>query len=174
MRRSLRAEGTAHRPKGARGGALDRDVRLRERPSARQTDIGWPPTFAERGLEPYVVWEVVLLEPVEAWLMRIARDDPDTAKQVAAAFDLLRDRGPSLGRPFVDTLQGSSLANLKELRPGSRGRSELRLLFVFDPKRRAVVLVAGDKSTDWRGWYREAIRLAEHRYRAWLDEELDR
>lgn len=121
-----------------------------------------------------MVWEVVLLEPVEAWLMRIARDDPDTAKQVAAAFDLLRDRGPSLGRPFVDTLQGSSLANLKELRPGSRGRSELRLLFVFDPKRRAVVLVAGDKSTDWRGWYREAIRLAEHRYRAWLDEELDR
>lgn len=121
-----------------------------------------------------MVWEVVLLAPVDAWLMRLLRDDPDTASQVAAALDLLRDLGPSLGRPIVDKLRGSSLSNLKELRPGSRGRSELRLLFVFDPNRRAVVLLAGDKSTDWRGWYREAIPLAEDRYRAWLDEGPDR
>lgn len=46
--------------------------------------------------------------------------------------------GPALGRPLVDTLTGSSLLNLKELRPGSRGRSELRLLFVFDPDREAI------------------------------------
>lgn len=53
---------------------------------------------------------------------------------------------------------------MKELRPGSSGATEMRILFVFDPVRRAVLLVAGDKSGDWRGWYRKAVLLAEKRY----------
>lgn len=118
-------------------------------------------------------WDVVLLAPVVAWYEGMLVDDPRTAEQVAAALDLLEELGPSLGRPLVDTLRGSRLPNLKELRPGSRGRSEVRLLFVFDPQRRAVVLVAGDKAGRWRGWYRESIRLAEERYAAWLTEEVD-
>jgi len=118
-------------------------------------------------------WDVVLFAPFVAWYEGLLEDDPRTAEQVAAALDLLEEFGPSLGRPLVDTLRGSRLPNLKELRPGSRGRSEVRLLFVFDPRRRAVVLVAGDKAGGWRGWYRESIRLAEERYAAWLIEEVD-
>ena len=72
---------------------------------------------------------------------------------------------------MVDTLVGSSLPNLKELRPGSRGRSELRLLFVFDPDREAVFLVAGDKAGRWSRWYPEAMALAEQRYAAYRDEK---
>ena len=116
--------------------------------------------------------DVVLLDPVVVWYEGLLQADPLTAEQVAAALDLLEDYGPGLGRPLVDTLRDSRLPNLKELRPGSRGRSEVRLLFAFDPQRRAVVLVAGDKAGRWRDWYRESIRLAEVRYAAWIAEEM--
>jgi len=48
---------------------------------------------------------------------------------------------------------------MKELRPGSAGRSEIRVLFVFDPWQQIVLLVAGDKAGDWRGWYRGRYRV---------------
>jgi hypothetical protein len=54
--------------------------------------------------------------------------------------------------------------NLKELRPRVGGASEVRLLFVFDAAREAIILVAGDKTGRWSGWYAEAIPLAEERY----------
>jgi hypothetical protein len=53
---------------------------------------------------------------------------------------------------------------MKELRPGSSGASEVRLIFAFDPLREAVFLVAGDKSGQWRTWYRTAIPLADARF----------
>jgi hypothetical protein len=49
----------------------------------------------------------------------------------------------------------------------------VRVLFVFDPERRAVLLVAGDKSGKWSEWYRENIPLAESRYRRWLNGDYD-
>ncbi|UWP80963.1 type II toxin-antitoxin system RelE/ParE family toxin [Dactylosporangium fulvum] len=58
-------------------------------------------------------------------------------------IDHLVQAGPGLGRPMVDRVHGSHLHNLKELRPGSTGRSEIRLLFIFDAEREAVILVAG-------------------------------
>jgi hypothetical protein len=51
-----------------------------------------------------------------------------------------------------------------ELRPGSAGATEVRLLFVFDPERQAVILVGGDKAGNWSGWYRVAVPLAEQAY----------
>src|SRR4051794_36140715 len=62
---------------------------------------------------------------------------------------LAGDRWPTLGRPIVDRIQGSRVHHLKELRPGSAGASEIRILFPFDPATRAVLLVAGDKAGDW-------------------------
>jgi hypothetical protein len=53
---------------------------------------------------------------------------------------------------------------MKELRPPSSGASEIRLLYAFDPRREAIFLVAGDKSGNWEGWYREAIPLADKRF----------
>jgi hypothetical protein len=78
--------------------------------------------------------------------------------------------GPRLGRPLVDRVKGSSLHNLKELRPASAGSSEIRILFAFDPVRRALLLVAGDKSGNWRGWYNLNIPIAEQRFRAHLSD----
>ena len=50
---------------------------------------------------------------------------------------------------------------MKELRPGSSGRTELRILFAFDPKRQAVMLVGGNKAGSWSTWYRKNIALAD-------------
>ena len=60
------------------------------------------------------------------------------------------------------------MPDLKELRPGSAGRSEIRILYIFDPRRNAVLLVAGDKAGKWEAWYRQAIPLAEQRYDNYL------
>ena len=78
--------------------------------------------------------------------------------------------GPTLGRPLVDSIAYSKIRHLKELRPGSSGRSEVRILFVFDPWRSAILLVAGDKSGEWRRWYQEAIPRAENLYEIYLKE----
>jgi hypothetical protein len=56
---------------------------------------------------------------------------------------------------------------MKELRPRVPGTIEVRLLFVFDAVREAIVLVAGDKAGRWSAWYAEAIPLAEERYEAY-------
>ena len=59
---------------------------------------------------------------------------------------------------------------MKELRPGSAGATEMRILFAFDPWRSSVLLVAGDKSGRWREWYRQAIPRAEQLYETYLKE----
>jgi hypothetical protein len=114
------------------------------------------------------VWDVILLDPVDEWFLRLCEEDPETANRVMEAIDHLAESGPGLGRPLVDRVHGSSMHNLKELRPGSSGRSEIRLLFVFDPSREAVILVAGDKSGQWKRWYLENIPIAESRYEQYL------
>ncbi|WP_192904042.1 type II toxin-antitoxin system RelE/ParE family toxin [Nocardioides albidus] len=106
------------------------------------------------------VWEVDV-ELIEGWLDEA---DPDTFDQVIAAIRLLADHGPGLGRPLVDSIVGSRHKNMKELRPGSAGRSEVRILFAFDPKRRGIMLLAGDKHGAWQKWYRTNIPIADDRY----------
>ncbi|MGH6870829.1 MAG: type II toxin-antitoxin system RelE/ParE family toxin [Rhizomicrobium sp.] len=78
---------------------------------------------------------------------------------------LLKVYGPKLGRPHVDTLNGSDYANMKELRfrPDD---GVWRVAFAFDPKRNAILLVAGDKSgTSEKRFYKRLIATADARYR---------
>lgn len=93
-----------------------------------------------------------------------------SAPALALALDRLAEVGPSLGRPLVDRITGSELHKLKELRPGSSGRSEIRILFVFDPWRSAILLTGGDKAGNWRQWYTVAIPEAERLYAEYVDE----
>ncbi len=65
----------------------------------------------------------------------------------------------------------AKIHNLKELRPRVGRASEIRLLFVFDPSREAIILVAGDKAGQWNRWYTGAIPLAEERYTAYRREQ---
>lgn len=103
-----------------------------------------------------VAWDVFFTEVAEAWLDALGEDDFD---RVMAAADLLSEQGPSLGRPSVDSIAGSRHANMKELRTGT-----LRALFAFDPQRRAIVLLGGDKRGNWTGWYERNIPLADDRF----------
>lgn len=110
-------------------------------------------------------WDVRVLDEVESWLLGL---DDDSYDQVAAAIDKLVDDGPTLGRPLADRVEASRHHNMKELRPGSARRSEIRVLFIFDPERRAVLLVAGDKAGNWTRWYQRNIPIADERYDEWL------
>jgi hypothetical protein len=88
--------------------------------------------------------------------------------EVLALSRLLQQFGPQLGRPRVDTLNDSRHANMKELRFSAAG-GEWRVAFAFDRKRKAILLVAGDKSGGGeKRFYRELIRKADDRFDAHL------
>ncbi len=90
------------------------------------------------------------------------RDDVQT--EILALSLVPEEFGPQLGRPRVDTLKGSRHANMKELR-FSAADGEWRAAFAFDPRRRAILLVAGDKSGgSEKRFYRELIRKADERF----------
>jgi hypothetical protein len=117
---------------------------------------------SERG--DRVAWSVKVTEEYAAWFSILIKEDRASAVQVAQAVAALREEGPALGRPLVDRIQGSRIHHLKELRPGSAGRSEIRVLFAFDPTRSALLLLGGDKAGNWQRWYRENIPVAEQLY----------
>lgn len=97
----------------------------------------------------------------EIWADELEQADSEA---LLAAIRVLHDEGPALGRPLADTVEASRHPNMKELRPGSTGRTEVRVLFAFDKKRRAILLVGGDKSADWTGWYTRNIPIADDRF----------
>lgn len=92
----------------------------------------------------------------------------DVQTEILALTLLLQQFGPQLGRPRVDTLNGSRHANMKELRASVAG-GEWRVAFAFDTKRKAILLIAGDKSgVGEKRFYRELIRKADDRFDAHL------
>ena len=99
----------------------------------------------------FIFWRLHLV--VVTWRVHIAEEfEPEMSvlplevrRAILAHSRLLREYGPQLGRPRVDTLNGSRHANMKEMRFGASG-GEWRVAFAFDPVRRAMLLVAGDKS----------------------------
>lgn len=85
---------------------------------------------------------------------------PELRGEVRSAIDRVVEAGPTLGRPRVDVIHGSSIHKLKEARI-NRGT---RVLFAFDSNRKPIMLLGGDKTGKWNRWYPEKIRLAERLY----------
>ncbi|GAA1867790.1 type II toxin-antitoxin system RelE/ParE family toxin [Myceligenerans crystallogenes] len=112
-------------------------------------------------------WDIQATDEFRQWFNTL---DRDTKLQLTDAIDLLAERGPQLGQPLVDRIEGSQLHNMKELRPGSKGNTEIRALFAFDPWRSAILLIGGDKSGKWSSWYRIAIPQAERLFAEYLKE----
>jgi hypothetical protein len=84
--------------------------------------------------------------------------------ELAACLILLREFGPALKRPHCDTLTGSRHANMKELRFVADD-GVWRVAFAFDPKRSAIMLVAGDKSgVSQKRFYKKLIATADDRF----------
>lgn len=112
-----------------------------------------------------VKWTVALAAEFESEFERLA--DPVKVK-IAAISGFLKMFGPLHGRPNVDTLEGSRHPNMKEMR-FSASDGEWRVAFAFDPDRRAILLVAGDKSgTSQKRFYRELLRKADERFTSHL------
>ena len=106
------------------------------------------------------------------WVVEFQRDfDPefdalpqDVQDEVRAKGFLLEQFGPRLGRPHVDTLNGSRHSNMRELRFSAAG-GVWRVGFAFDPKRKAILLVAGDKSGGGQErFYRQLLAKADERF----------
>lgn len=106
-------------------------------------------------------WPVLLhpdFEPEFQTLPEVVRDE------IFVSLPLMKTYGPTLGRPWADTLNGSRFANMKELRfPAANG--VWRLAFAFDPKRQAILLVAADKSgVSEQRFYKVLIDTADRRF----------
>ncbi|MDF0675055.1 MAG: type II toxin-antitoxin system RelE/ParE family toxin [Nitrospira sp.] len=113
---------------------------------------------------------------VKRWDVEIAREfqpefdefPEDVQDEILAHARLIEEFGPELGRPRADTLKGSRHANMKELRFHAAD-GVWRVAFAFDPRRHAILLVAGDKSGgSERRFYEELIRKADKRLDAHL------
>jgi hypothetical protein len=113
-----------------------------------------------------VPWTV---EATEAFEPEFAILALEVQIEITGLVRLLEEFGPTLKRPHCDTLNGSRFSNMKELRFEAAG-GVWRLAFAFDPKRRAILLVAGDKSgTSETRFYRALIRTADKRFAAHLE-----
>jgi hypothetical protein len=111
------------------------------------------------------MWEVLYTDEFGAWFETLTEDQQDA---VIARVDLLEAEGPALGRPTVDTIASSRHPNMKELRVSKGGA--IRILFAFDPRRQAVLLIGGDKRGRWQAWYEKAIPLADDLFGDYLRE----
>ena len=112
-----------------------------------------------------MAWEVEVSDEFRDWYQSLAYDEQSSVNGLVNAIE---QAGPSLGRPFVDTLRGSRFPNMKELRVQHRGRP-YRILFAFDPRRLAYLILGGDKTGD-ANWYEDAIRRADAIYAKHLEE----
>ena len=111
-------------------------------------------------------YELVLLDDFAAWL---DEQEEDRRIKILGHLDLLEERGPLLGRPYVDTLKGSKIQNLKELRVQHK-TEPIRILFAFDPKQQAVIILGGSKQADKR-WYDTNIPVAEKMFFEHLEKQ---
>jgi hypothetical protein len=108
------------------------------------------------------VWNVEVTDEFHAWYDTL--DDPEVSA-VNSAVDMLAEGGPGLRRPLVGYIEQSRHATMRELIVPSRN---VRVLFAFDPRRSAILLLGGDKTDRWAAWYDENVPRADDLYDAHL------
>ena len=106
-------------------------------------------------------WDVEYTDEFEVWWNAL---DAEAQEDIDVIVHLLEAVGPALTRPHADTVKGARYRNMRELRVQSQGRP-IRILYVFDPRRTAILLIGGDKTglTDER-FYGTFIPIAERLY----------
>jgi hypothetical protein len=112
-----------------------------------------------------VAWDVEFTDQFGEWWSTL---DEDAQISINAVVLVLERIGPALTRPYADTVKGSRHANMRELRIQHQGQP-FRLLYAFDPRRTAIILVGGDKGGDDR-WYDVHIPIADKLYDEHLQE----
>ena len=112
-----------------------------------------------------MAWDVLFTQEFAVWWDGLSEPEQDS---VAFGVGLIESLGPLLKRPHADVVHGSRYQNMKELRVQHQGRP-YRVLFIFDPRRNAVLLLGGDKTGNHR-WYLENVPKADEIYARYLDE----
>jgi hypothetical protein len=111
------------------------------------------------------MWKIAWTREFESWI--VSTDVDESARgDLRAHLVVLREFGPHLGRPLADTLKGSRHANMKELRVQSNGRP-FRVFYAFDPKRKAILLIGGNKQGNKR-FYNIFIPIADRLFDEYL------
>ena len=109
-------------------------------------------------------WAVEYTDEFGSWFEALTEAEQE---DIVAVVGALERQGPALGRPYVGPLRGSRHSHMKELRVQHTGRP-YRILFAFDPRRCAILLIGGDKTGNNR-WYEEYVPIADRLY----DEHLE-
>lgn len=104
-------------------------------------------------------YEVEYTDEFGAWWDRLSLDEQ---KSLGAAVRLLEEHGPHLPHPHSSAVHGSRYSHMRELRVQHRGRP-YRVLYAFDPRRVAILLIGGDKTGDGR-WYNRFLPVADSLY----------
>ena len=112
-----------------------------------------------------MAWEVEYTDEFEAWWSGLADHE---RRDVSAVVEILMAKGPRLPFPYSSGVEGSKHSNMRELRVQSGGKP-LRVFYAFDPRRTAILLVAGDKTGDGR-FYERMIPKADRLYDEYLEE----
>lgn len=107
-------------------------------------------------LESQDEWDIEYTDEFDAWYREL---DEELKGQLIARIDVIAERGPSLGRPIVERITSSVYPNMKELRTGT-----VRVLFAFDPRQTAILLLGGDKAGSWNAWYEVSVPQADALY----------
>ena len=101
-------------------------------------------------------WEVEYTDEFEQWWATLSEDEQE---EISAKVELLAEHGPTLPRPHADVITSSKHSNMKELR-GKAGEANLRVLYAFDPRRTAMLLIGGDKTGNPK-WYQQFVPVAD-------------
>jgi len=111
------------------------------------------------------VWNIIQTDEFQQWFEGL---DISAQTSIYEKMMVLKEFGPKLGRPYVDTINNSKFKNMKELRVQSKNRP-YRILFAFDPHRNAILLVGGNKAGKKR-FYDEMIKQADDLFSEYLED----
>lgn len=111
-----------------------------------------------------MAWDVEFTDEFEEWWHTLSASEQG---KVDARVKLLMERGPNLGFPFSSQVKTSRFPEMRELR-AQAGGDPLRILYAFDPRRTALLLVAGDKSGNDR-WYEINVPIADRLFERHLE-----
>ena len=114
-----------------------------------------------------MAWVVETTDEYDAWFLD---QTGNSQASIQMKVEFLKEYGPHLPRPHADTLKGSSLSNLKELRAQTENHV-YRIAFLFDEERKAILLIGGDKKgKNEKRFYRGLIKQAEEIYKQYRNE----
>lgn len=113
-------------------------------------------------------WEVEYTDEFGDWWDGLSQAEQE---DIAFVVRLLEERGPQLGYPYSSKIERSKHGNMRELRVQHHGRP-YRILYAFDPRRIAILLIGGDKTGNDR-WYEEYVPVADRLYDEHLAEIAD-